>query len=133
LVVYEGPARAGRLPRRTEREGRAREGGRGFLWFIDKDISRKNILTGKAKIILVKSKKREYKRTKGECMKLLTGEEKKRLQVWVPQELYDSFKEAVKPLKMGDCVLSYMRIVVNSKNKSLVDVVDEGLKQFMKK
>jgi len=66
-------------------------------------------------------------------MKLLTGEEKKRLQVWVPQELYDSFKEAVKPLKMGDCVLSYMRIVVNSKNKSLVDVVDEGLKQFMKK
>jgi hypothetical protein len=66
-------------------------------------------------------------------MKLLTGEEKKRLQVWVPQELYDSFKQAVKPLKMGDCVLSYMRIVVSSKNHSLVDVVDEGLKQFIKK
>ncbi len=66
-------------------------------------------------------------------MKLNTGEEKKRLQVWVPQELYDSFKEAVKPLKMGDCVMAYMRIVVSSKTQSLVDVVDEGLKQFIKK
>lgn len=64
---------------------------------------------------------------------LKTGEKRKRVQVWVPQDLYDTFKRSIKPLRIGDCITSYMRVVVSSKDHSLLEVVDEGLKEFMKK
>jgi hypothetical protein len=62
-----------------------------------------------------------------------TSDKKQRVQIWVPQELYTTFKQSIKPLKVGDCISSYMRIVVSSKDHSLIEVVDEGLKEFIKK
>lgn len=82
----------------------------------------------------MKEKKESIESSKGAYMKTLkSGEKRKRVQVWVPHDLYDNFKKSIKPLKVGDCISSYMRVVVSSKDHSLMDVVDEGLKEFIKK
>ena len=63
----------------------------------------------------------------------MAKKKKKRIAVWVDEDIYEDFRAAIKPLKITDAIRSYVRVVISSRQMTLIDVIDKGLEEFIKK
>lgn len=56
----------------------------------------------------------------------------KKVQIWMPEKLWEDFREAAKPVPMSRLIETWARIHIKAKRTPLAKLIEDEMKKSMK-